>query len=73
MNCVSGSGKRRHYWPGDLGGQAPEKECAIRMENASFKRKLSSICYLTAITVAMVGWLSAFGWVAVAVANWASD
>jgi hypothetical protein len=33
-----------------------------------FKR----ICFLTAVTVAMIGWLSAFGWLAVAVANWVS-
>lgn len=37
---------------------------------ATFKRRLSSIFYLTAITVAMVGWLSAFGWAAVAIVKW---
>jgi hypothetical protein len=46
---------------------------AAVVSTATFKQRLSSICFLTAITVAMVGWLSAFGWVAVAVAKWLSD
>ena len=28
------------------------------------------ICYLAAIAVAMVGWLSAFGWLAVRITLW---
>jgi hypothetical protein len=40
------------------------------VSTATFKQKLSTISYLTAVTVAMVGWLSAFGWVAVVVAKW---
>jgi hypothetical protein len=28
------------------------------------------ICYLTAITVSTIGWVSAFGWVAVSFAKW---
>jgi hypothetical protein len=42
------------------------------MENGRLRQRLSSICFLTAVTIAMVGWLSAFGWVAIAVANWLS-
>jgi hypothetical protein len=34
------------------------------------KRRLSTICYLTAVAVAMLGWVTALGWTAVAVANW---
>jgi ABC-type enterochelin transport system permease subunit len=40
------------------------------MGTTTWKRRLSTVCYLIAITVAMVGWLSAFGWVTVAVAKW---
>jgi hypothetical protein len=36
----------------------------------TWKRRLLTVSYLSAITVAMVGWLSAFGWVTVAVAKW---
>jgi len=43
---------------------------AASVSTATSKQRLSTICYWTAITVAMVGWLSAFGWVAVAVAKW---
>jgi hypothetical protein len=46
---------------------------ADAISTATTKRRLSSICYLAAITVAMVGWLCAFGWVAMAAANWLSD
>jgi hypothetical protein len=42
------------------------------MSKPTFKQRLSSFCFLTAVTVAMIGWLSAFGWVAVAFANWVS-
>jgi len=37
---------------------------------ATMKDRLFTVCYLTATAVAMVGWLSAFGWVTVAVAKW---
>jgi hypothetical protein len=33
------------------------------------KDRLLTICYLTTIVVAMLGWLSAFGWIAVAIAK----
>jgi hypothetical protein len=42
------------------------------VRTSTFKQRLSSFCFLTAVTVAMIGWLSAFGWVAVAFANWVS-
>jgi hypothetical protein len=32
--------------------------------------RLFNISYLAAIAVAMVGWLSAFGWITVTVAEW---
>ena len=37
---------------------------------ATPKQRLFNMCYLTAIGLAMVGWLSAFGWATVAVAKW---
>ena len=37
---------------------------------AALKDRLITIGYLTMIAVAMLGWLSAFGWVTVAVAKW---
>jgi hypothetical protein len=45
---------------------------AIFMPNdiRPLKQRLSTIFYLSAIAVAMVGWLSVFGWGAVAVARW---
>ncbi len=46
---------------------------APRIGKTTPKRRLLTVCFLTAITVAMVGWLSAFGWVTVAVAKWLSD
>lgn len=36
---------------------------------ATPKQRLLAICYLTTIAVAMLGWLSAFGWIAVAIAK----
>jgi hypothetical protein len=33
-------------------------------------QRLFRVCYLTAIAVAMLGWLSAFGWISVRVAQW---
>ena len=44
-------------------------EAAI-VSRATSKQQLFKICYLTVIAVAMVSWLSAFGWVTVAVAKW---
>ncbi len=44
-------------------------ETAI-VSRATSEQRLFKICYLTGIAVAMVGWLSAFGWVTVAVAKW---
>jgi|HubBroStandDraft_6_1064221.scaffolds.fasta_scaffold5668784_1 hypothetical protein len=46
----------------------PDKAPALI--TATFKQRLSTIFYLTAITVSMIGWLSAFGWVTFAVARW---
>jgi hypothetical protein len=37
---------------------------------ASLKQRLSIICYLSAVAVATVGWLSALGWAALSVAKW---
>jgi hypothetical protein len=37
---------------------------------ATMKDQLFTACYLTATAVAMIGWLSAFGWATVAVAKW---
>jgi hypothetical protein len=31
---------------------------------------LFKICYLTAVVVSMVGWLSAFGWLTIKVTKW---
>ena len=46
----------------------PDKAPALI--TATFKQRLSTIFYLTAITVSMIGWLSTFGWVTLAVARW---
>jgi hypothetical protein len=46
------------------------KEPAVSISTATFKQRLFNIVYLTAITVAMVGWLSVFGWAAIAVGKW---
>ena len=43
---------------------------ADAISSATFRQRVSSICFFIAITVAMIGWCSAFGWVAVAVTNW---
>jgi hypothetical protein len=37
---------------------------------ATLKQRLSLICYLTAVTVATLGWLAALGWAATALAGW---
>jgi hypothetical protein len=42
---------------------------AAAVSRASSKQRLLTICYLTTIAVAMFGWLSAFGWIAVAIAK----
>jgi hypothetical protein len=47
----------------------PNKAAAL--STVTVKQWLSSIYYLTAVTVAMMGWLFAFGWAAVAVAKMA--
>jgi hypothetical protein len=44
-----------------------------KIGKTTWKQRLSNVCFLTAITVAMVGWLSAFGWVTAAVAKWLLD
>jgi hypothetical protein len=46
----------------------PIEATAIR--RATMKDRLFTACYLAATAVAMIGWLSAFGWVTVAVAKW---
>jgi hypothetical protein len=33
-------------------------------------QRFFAVCYFTVITVATVGWVSAFGWVAVKVVEW---
>jgi hypothetical protein len=43
---------------------------AIAIRRATMKDRLFTACYLAATAVAMIGWLSAFGWVTVAVAKW---
>jgi hypothetical protein len=43
---------------------------ATAITRATMKDRLFTACYLTATAVAMLGWLSAFGWVTVAVAKW---
>ena len=37
---------------------------------ATLKQRLSLICYLAAVTVAMLGWLAALGWAAITLARW---
>jgi hypothetical protein len=41
-----------------------------KIGTTTWKRRLSIVCYLTAVNIAMVGWLSAFGWLTVAFAKW---
>jgi ABC-type enterochelin transport system permease subunit len=43
---------------------------APKTRTTTWKRRLSIVCYLTAVSVAMVGWLSAFAWLTVAIAKW---
>jgi ABC-type enterochelin transport system permease subunit len=42
---------------------------AAAVSTATSKQRLLTICYLTTIAVAMFGSLSAFGWIAVAIAK----
>jgi hypothetical protein len=44
----------------------------VALDKAPSKHRISMIFYLTAIAVAMLGWLAAFGWAAIALANWLS-
>jgi len=46
----------------------PIEATAIR--RATMKVRLFTACYLAATAVAMIGWLSAFGWVTAAIAKW---
>jgi hypothetical protein len=41
-----------------------------RAAPATLKPRLSIICFLTAIAVAMLGWLFALGWLTFALARW---
>ena len=43
---------------------------AAAVSTATLKQRLFTICYLTASAVAMLGWLAALGWAAVAVMRW---
>jgi hypothetical protein len=43
---------------------------AAALGKAPLKQRLSMVCYLMAIAVAMLGWLTAFGWAAVEVVKW---
>ena len=40
------------------------------VSSGAILKRLFVIGYLTAIAVAMLGWLSAFGWITVRVAKW---
>ena len=47
---------------------------AVPLGSAISRGKLSErffeICYLSAITVSTIGWVSAFGWAAIRLASW---
>ena len=43
---------------------------ATANRRATMKDRLFTACYLAATAVAMIGWLSAFGWVTAAIAKW---
>ncbi len=47
----------------------PKAEAAP-VTKATLKQRLFTIGFFTAVAVATIGWVSALGWVAVAVANW---
>ena len=43
---------------------------AMAITRITMKDRLFTACYLASTAVAMIGWLSAFGWATVAVAKW---
>jgi hypothetical protein len=43
---------------------------APTVSTGTWKQQLFTICFLTAGAVAMLGWLAALGWAAMAFANW---
>lgn len=47
---------------------------AMSVDSVTSRNTLSqrffNICYLTAISVATLGWLSVFGWMTVSIAKW---
>jgi hypothetical protein len=40
------------------------------VSRGTISNRFFKICYLTAITVSTIGWVSAFGWLTVRVAKW---
>jgi hypothetical protein len=46
----------------------PANEPAV--PTTTLKQRLISTCYLSAVAIAMVGWVWAIGWVAFATAAW---
>jgi hypothetical protein len=52
-----------------LHGNAKETPEAVVAAPGTWRQRLLVSCYLTAITVAMFGWLSAFGWAATEIAR----
>jgi len=42
----------------------------LGVARANMNRRLFDTCYLAAIAVAMVGWVSAFGWAAFRFVGW---
>ena len=43
---------------------------SLPISRTPLSRRLFAVCYFAVITVATVGWVSAFGWVAVKVVEW---
>jgi hypothetical protein len=43
---------------------------ATAINPATLKNRLFTLCYLTAVAVATLGWLAALGWAAFALAQW---
>jgi hypothetical protein len=43
---------------------------AAAINSATLKNRLFTLCYLTAVAVATLGWLAALGWTAFALAQW---
>jgi hypothetical protein len=59
------------HWGGrTINDQIEMTDEAPKTRTTTWKRRLSIVCYLTAVSVAMVGWLSAFAWLTVAIAKW---